>query len=64
VTVGTIVNLNRVKKRAARERAENESNANRIKFGRTKAERASDEKRESQLDKTLEQHRIDREVQP
>ena len=61
--MGTVVNLNRVKKRAARDRAENESNANRIKFGRTKAERASDEKRARQLDTTLDQHHIEREVQ-
>jgi hypothetical protein len=62
--VSTIINLNRIRKRAAHERAETEASANRIKFGRTKGERARDDMREQSLDDTLDQHRIERENQP
>jgi hypothetical protein len=62
--VSTIINLNRIRKRTARERAENEASANRIKFGRTKGERERDNMREQSLENTLDQHRIERENQP
>lgn len=62
--MSTIINLNRIRKRTARERAENEASANRIKFGRTKGERERDNMREQSLENTLDQHRIERENQP
>jgi hypothetical protein len=40
--MGEIVNLNRVKKRKARDAAAAESAANRVKHGRTAAEKADD----------------------
>ncbi len=59
--MSNIVNLNRARKRSAREAAEKEAEANRVKFGRSKAERASDEDRTRRLDGVLDQHRIERE---
>jgi Domain of unknown function (DUF4169) len=61
VTVGEVVNLNRVRKRVAREQAKKAADANRIKFGRSKAERSIDEATMRRQDTVLEQHRIDRE---
>lgn len=59
--MGEVVNLNRVRKRVAREQAKKEADANRIKFGRSKAERTIDETTTRRQDSLLEQHRIDRE---
>lgn len=41
-----IVNLNRMRKAKARDRAEAEAAANRVKHGRTKAEKANDRRAE------------------
>ncbi|WP_315838488.1 DUF4169 family protein [Bradyrhizobium prioriisuperbiae] len=59
--MGEVVNLNRVRKRVAREQAKKEADANRIKFGRSKTERTIDETTTRRQDSLLEQHRIDRE---
>jgi hypothetical protein len=57
--MGDLVNLKQFKKRASRERSEQEAAANRARFGRTKSERALDEARASRAGDLLDQHRID-----
>jgi hypothetical protein len=57
--MGDLVNLKQFKKRARRERSEQEAAANRARFGRTKSERALDEARASRAGDLLDQHRID-----
>jgi len=57
--MGDLVNLKQFKKRAARERSEQEAAANRARFGRTKSERALDELRASRADDLLDQHHVD-----
>jgi hypothetical protein len=57
--MGDLVNLKQFKKRASRERSEQEAAANRARFGRTKSERALDEARTSRAGDLLDQHRID-----
>ncbi len=62
--MGEVVNLNRVRKRIAREQAKKEADANRVKFGRSKAARTIDDATTRRQDTLLEQHRIDREDEP
>lgn len=57
--LGEIVNLNRVKKRAKRDRAARQADANRAKFGRTKSERTIEKDRARRASDVLDQHRID-----
>jgi Domain of unknown function (DUF4169) len=57
--MGNLVNLKRFKKRSEREQAAKRADANRVRFGRTKSERALDEMRANRADKILDQHRID-----
>ena len=57
--MGNLVNLKRFKKRSEREQAAKQADANRVRFGRTKSERALDEARANRADKILDQHRID-----
>lgn len=57
--LGEIVNLNRVKKRAKRDRAAKQADTNRVKFGRTKSERTIEKDRARRASDVLEQHRID-----
>jgi len=59
--MGNLVNLNKFKKRAAREQSERQATANRARFGRTRSERAIDELRASRAENLLDQHRIDSE---
>jgi len=59
--MGNLVNLNKFKKRAAREQSERQVAANRARFGRTRSERAIDELRASRAENLLDQHRIDSE---
>ena len=40
--MGNVINLNRFRKRAEREASAKQADANRAKFGRTKAERSAD----------------------
>jgi len=54
-----IVNLKAVKKAKARAGKEREAEANRAKFGRTKAERKADETQKARLERTLDGARLD-----
>ena len=62
--MGDVINLKRFKKRTERNQAEQQAQANRARFGRTKSERALDELRTERADKRLDQHRIDGEDLP
>ncbi|WP_298259053.1 DUF4169 family protein [Bradyrhizobium sp.] len=57
--MGDLVNLKRFKKRAARERSEQDAAANRTHFGRTRSERELEEARSERARELLDQHRID-----
>jgi Domain of unknown function (DUF4169) len=59
MTMGDVINLKREKKRFARERSTKEADANRARFGRTKAERSADETHAKRARELLDQHRID-----
>ena len=59
--MGDLVNLKRFKKRAERHQSEQQAEANRTRFGRTKSERILDERRAERANKLLDQHRIDAE---
>ena len=54
-----LVNLRQFKKRAARDKSEQEAAGNRARFGRTKSERVLDELRASRASDLLDQHLID-----
>ena len=56
-----IVNLRQFKKRAAREQSAAQAETNRSRFGRTKPERALDEKLALRTSDLLDQHRLDSE---
>ncbi|HXL13012.1 MAG TPA: DUF4169 family protein [Bradyrhizobium sp.] len=62
--MGDVINLKRFKKRAERGQSEQQAQANRTRFGRTKSERALDKLRAEHADKRLDQHRIDGEDLP
>ena len=57
--MGDVVNLNRIRKRAEKEKSAREADANRAKFGRSKSERASEQKRSDRAADLLDQHRLD-----
>ena len=57
--MGDVVNLKRFKKRTERHQSEQQAEANRTRFGRTKSERILDERRGDRANKLLDQHRID-----
>jgi hypothetical protein len=57
--MGDVVNLKRFKKRAEKAQSAKQADANRARFGRTKSERALDERRTKRADDLLDQHRID-----
>ena len=57
--MGDVVNLKRIKKRTERHQSEQQAEANRTRFGRTKSERILDERRADRASKLLDQHRID-----
>lgn len=57
--MGDLVNLRQVKKRVAREEAAQQSEANRVRFGRTKSERSRDQLQTNRARDILDQHRID-----
>ncbi|GAB1715564.1 MAG: hypothetical protein NTAFB05_06060 [Nitrobacter sp.] len=59
--MGDVVNLNKRRKRAMRERMAATAEANRARFGRSKAERDLMEQRRVQEKRLLDQHRIDAE---
>jgi hypothetical protein len=57
--MGEIVNLKRFRKRVKRQQAAQQANANRVRFGRSKVERARDGKRNDRAAELLDQHRLD-----
>ena len=57
--MGDVVNLNRIRKRAEKEKSAREADANRAKFGRSKSERALEQKRGDRAADLLDQHRLD-----
>ena len=57
--MGDLVNLKRFKKRAEKEQSARQADANRVKFGRSKSERASEQQRNDRASNLLEQHRLD-----
>jgi hypothetical protein len=57
--MGDLVNLKQFKKRAARDRSEQEAAGNRARFGRTRSERALDELQARRDRDLLDQRRID-----
>ena len=57
--MGDVVNLKRFRKRGEREQAAKEAEANRVRFGRSKPERAADATRARRASERLDQHRID-----
>jgi hypothetical protein len=59
VSMGDLVNLKRFKKRSEREQAGKQADANRMRFGRTKSERAVDDLHASRAKRLLDKHRID-----
>ena len=57
--MGDLVNLKRFKKRTERHQSEQQAEANRPRFGRTRSERMLDEQRANRANNLLDQHRID-----
>ena len=57
--MGDVVNLKRFKKRNEREQSAKQAETNRARFGRTKSERALDQRRAERASDLLDQHRID-----
>ena len=57
--MGDVVNLRRVRKRAAKQREDARAAENRIKHGRTRAERELGAKRSEQQTRHLDGHEID-----
>lgn len=56
-----IVNLRTARKRKARDDADAKADANRAKFGRTKAEKTRDEKKAEHLKRIVDHSKLDRE---
>ena len=57
--MGDIVNLRKVRKRAAKQRDDERAAANRATYGRTKAQRVLEAARSEKQGRDLEAHRID-----
>ena len=57
--MGDVINLRTLRKRAAKRREEERAAENRIKHGRTKAERLLEAKRTGKLKQHLDGHKID-----
>lgn len=57
--MGNVVNLNKARKRRAREQAEAQAAANRVKFGRTKAEKQRDAAAEDEARRKLDQLKLE-----
>jgi Domain of unknown function (DUF4169) len=58
-SMGDVVNLNRFRKRAAKESAAKVADANRARFGRSKSERTLEQQRSERASALLDQHRLD-----
>jgi hypothetical protein len=59
MVMGEVVNLKRFKKRGEREQSAKDAEANRARFGRTRADHVADEQRAQRASELLDQHRID-----
>jgi hypothetical protein len=57
--MGNLVNLKQFRKRAARERSEQDAAANRARFGRTRSERSLEQLRADRARELLDQHQVD-----
>jgi hypothetical protein len=57
--MGEIINLRRARKKAERQRAERTASANRLRYGRSKAERHLEGKRDLKARRDLDRHRIE-----
>ncbi|UGV25787.1 DUF4169 family protein [Rhodopseudomonas boonkerdii] len=57
--MGDLINLNRFRKRAARDEASRQADINRARFGRIKSERTLEEQRTARANTMLDQHKID-----
>ena len=57
--MGDVVNLNRIRKRAVKEKSAQQADANRAKFGHSKSERVQEQKRSDRAADLLDQHRLD-----
>ena len=57
--MGDVVNLNRFKKRTGKESAAKQADANRVRFGRTKSERALEKDKSERAKALLDQVRLD-----
>jgi Domain of unknown function (DUF4169) len=58
-SMGDVVNLKRARKRAAKETATKKADANRVRFGRSKSERAHEQQQRERARALLDQHRLD-----
>jgi hypothetical protein len=58
-SMADVINLKRFKKRNEREQSAKLADANRARFGRTKAERALDEHSKDRARDLLDQHKLD-----
>jgi hypothetical protein len=56
--MGDVVNLKRYKKRIAREQAAKNAQAQRARFGRTKAERQQDQEQNRKFNSALDHHQL------
>jgi hypothetical protein len=54
-----VINLKRFKKRSEREQSARQAETNRARFGRTKAERALDERSRDRAGDLLDQHKLE-----
>ena len=59
--MGKVVNLNKFRKRKAKEESEKRADGNRRLHGRTKSERERDDKQKQMLDSKLDGARLDKE---
>ena len=57
--MGDIINLRRARKKAQRQLAERDASAQRLLYGRSKAQRDLDSKRDAKASRDLERHRIE-----
>jgi uncharacterized protein DUF4169 len=58
-SMGDVVNLKRFRKRTEKETAAKQADANRVRFGRSKSERALEKDKSERAKAVLDQHRLD-----
>jgi hypothetical protein len=57
--MGNVVNLNKARKRRARQQAEQQAAANRVRFGRTMEQKQRDAAAEAEAQRKLDQLKLD-----